>query len=360
MAKPRETDQERFVRMSQKEDELRLKGYRFIAGVDEAGRGPLAGPVFCAACILDPNQPVYGLNDSKKLSEKKREILAGEIREKALAYAITSVSAEKIDEINILEATRLGMTQALRTLSISPDVVLTDAVQLPKVKVPLYALVKGDATCNNIAAASILAKMARDHWMMELAKQFPSYGFEKHKGYGTALHYQRLQEFGPTKEHRLTFLKKLKLGGTSLSSEEKSSSIGLNSRTSTNESGWEAEQAVAAHLSGQGYRILQRRYAIPQFGEIDLIAERDHRIYFIEVKARQKSPLHTGDPLQALSTEERAEASLTRKKIGKIRRVGDYYIQSRDFNPEMVILLGALCELDSNGQVTAIHYVEMG
>lgn len=190
-----------------KRDEL---GIKLICGVDEAGRGPLAGPVFAAAVILPEDYEIEGLNDSKKLSEKKRDQLFDEIIEHAVAYSIQSVDHKTIDEINILEATMLAMRTAVEKLSTVPEAVYIDGNRVPKdMKIPTEFVIKGDATSASIAAASILAKVSRDRFMLEMDKQYPEYCFAKHKGYGTKLHYEKIREFGPSDIHRLTFLKKM-------------------------------------------------------------------------------------------------------------------------------------------------------
>ncbi len=177
----------------------------FICGVDEAGRGPLAGAVFAAAVILDPNRPIAGLADSKKLSEKKRDLLAGEIKEKALAWAIASSSAEEIDEINILQASLLAMKRAVESLSLQPDELLVDGLHCPKLTIPMRAIVQGDSKEACISAASILAKTARDADLYILDEQYPQYGFAKHKGYPTPLHMQMLALHGVLPIHRKTY-----------------------------------------------------------------------------------------------------------------------------------------------------------
>ena len=184
--------------------------YGCFAGVDEAGRGPLCGPVCVAACILDPENPVYGINDSKKLTEKKREALFDEICEKALAYRIVFVGPEVIDRENILNATMGGMQQAVEELDIVPNLVLVDGNRTPAgLQIPAQPVVKGDATSASIGAASVLAKVSRDRYVVEvLDPMYPEYQFAKHKGYGTKLHYQMLDQYGPSPVHRKTFLKK--------------------------------------------------------------------------------------------------------------------------------------------------------
>lgn len=176
-----------------------------IAGVDEVGRGPLVGAVVTAVVILDPNNPIEGLADSKKLSEKKREKLFDEIKEKALCWCIGRAEPEEIDQLNILHATMLAMQRAVEGLSIKPEFVLVDGNRCPKLDIPSQAVVKGDSLVQEISAASILAKVVRDREMVELDKAFPEYGFAKHKGYPTAYHLEKLAEFGATEFHRKSF-----------------------------------------------------------------------------------------------------------------------------------------------------------
>ena len=178
---------------------------KLIAGVDEVGRGPLVGAVVTAAVILDPQKPIMGLTDSKKLSEKKRLALAEEIKEKALCWALGRAEPEEIDSLNILHATMLAMQRAVEGLSITPDFVLVDGNRVPNLSMPAQAVVKGDALVQEISAASILAKVTRDLEMAELDKQFPEYGFAKHKGYPTALHFEKLSQYGATPFHRKSF-----------------------------------------------------------------------------------------------------------------------------------------------------------
>jgi len=182
-----------------------LSPYRFIAGLDEAGRGPLVGPVVAAAVILDPDNPIDGLRDSKKLSEKKREALAAEIRQRALAWSVVSVSAEDIDRINILQASLLAMQRAGESLSVQPDIALVDGNHCPSMSCRVEAIVKGDSKVAAISAASILAKVDRDRQMLQLHAQYPQYGFDKHKGYPTKVHMELLREHGPCPLHRKSF-----------------------------------------------------------------------------------------------------------------------------------------------------------
>ena len=184
-------------------------GYSPVCGVDEAGRGPLAGPVFAAAVILPPGLEEIGLNDSKKLSEKKRDALFDLICENAEAYCVASASEKEIDELNILNATFLAMKRAVDGLSLRPAMALVDGNREPGTGIPEITIVKGDAKCISIAAASILAKVSRDRYMLALDRQYPAYQFAKHKGYPTALHYEMIKAHGVSPVHRLSFLKTL-------------------------------------------------------------------------------------------------------------------------------------------------------
>lgn len=185
----------------------RSKGYTAVCGVDEAGRGPLAGPVFAAAVILPENCVIEGLNDSKKISEKKREALFDVIKEKAVSYCIASVDEKIIDEINILQATYLAMKKAVEGLDLPADYALIDGNRMPPIEIDGETVVKGDAKSPSIAAASILAKVSRDRFMLELDEKYPQYKFSQHKGYGTKLHYEMLTEHGVSDCHRMSFLK---------------------------------------------------------------------------------------------------------------------------------------------------------
>ena len=192
------------------ENEALDEGYQVICGIDEAGRGPLAGPV-CAACVvLKKGDVIEGVNDSKKLSEKKREALFDVIKEQALDYSIAFSSEKEIDEINILQATFLAMRRAFEGLTkVKPDIALIDGNAKPGLDVTERTVVKGDAKSANISAASILAKVTRDRYMLEMAEKYPQYQFEKHKGYGTKLHYEMIEKYGICEIHRKSFLKKI-------------------------------------------------------------------------------------------------------------------------------------------------------
>lgn len=183
-------------------------GFACVCGVDEAGRGPLAGPVCAAAVILPANLELSGLNDSKKLTDKKRRELYEMITEQATAYAITLVDEKTIDEFNILQATFLAMQQAVGELKMTPDLVLIDGNRAPELSVPTKTVIKGDSLSASIAAASILAKVTRDRLMEQMDETYPQYGFAVHKGYGTKRHYEALRTYGPCEIHRMSFLKK--------------------------------------------------------------------------------------------------------------------------------------------------------
>ncbi|MDK9779551.1 MULTISPECIES: ribonuclease HII [Vibrio] len=181
------------------------QGYQLVAGVDEVGRGPLVGDVVTAAVILDPNNPIEGLNDSKKLSEKKRLALLPEIKEKALAWAVGRCSPEEIDELNILQATMVAMQRAIAGLKVQPDLALIDGNRCPELPMDSQAVVKGDLRVAEISAASIIAKVVRDQEMEELDKQHPQFGFAKHKGYPTKAHFEAIEQHGVISEHRKSF-----------------------------------------------------------------------------------------------------------------------------------------------------------
>lgn len=192
------------------ERQKQSEGYRLVAGMDEAGRGPLAGPVFVAMCImpLDEDKIIAGVDDSKKLSPKARLELYGKIKKVATSYIVNMVDEKTIDEINILEATKLGMRMCLDDIDIKPDYVLVDFIPKLQLKVPFKTIIKGDSLSYSIACASILAKVERDMYMEELDKIYPEYSFAKHKGYGTRQHYEMLKKYGSSPVHRKTFLKK--------------------------------------------------------------------------------------------------------------------------------------------------------
>lgn len=193
------------VDMKKYEKELYEQGYKLICGCDEAGRGPLVGPVVAGAVILPVDYELAGLTDSKQLSEKKREYYFTKIKEEAISYGIGIVDAKKIDEINIYEASRLAMKEAISKLKIKPDYVLTDAMPMPGYELPVLSIIHGDALSLSIAAASVIAKVTRDNIMKEMALKYPEYEFEKHKGYPTKRHLELLELYGPTKDYRFTY-----------------------------------------------------------------------------------------------------------------------------------------------------------
>lgn len=188
------------------EQQMIAKGYKLIAGVDEVGRGPLAGPVCCACVIMPLDDIIDGVDDSKKLSEKKREMLYDKIKEKAICYSVEFVDEQEIDQINILEATKKCMAKAINNMTTMPDIVLVDAVKNLDTKVETYSIIHGDALSYNIASASILAKVTRDRLMVELSAKYPEYGFDKHKGYGTKMHIEAIKKYGILPIHRKSFL----------------------------------------------------------------------------------------------------------------------------------------------------------
>ena len=203
----KEEELQRLKAMQTFENDAIKSGYRFIAGIDEAGRGPLMGPVVASAVILPENCIIEGLDDSKKLSEEKREYLFDVIKEKALVIGVGMSSHEEIDQINILQATKISMKRAIEDMGQSPDYLLIDAVELTDISIEQMSLIKGDSRSLSIAAASVIAKVTRDRLVSEYAEKYPGYGFEKHKGYGTSAHYEAIKNLGISPVHRRSFLK---------------------------------------------------------------------------------------------------------------------------------------------------------
>ena len=191
------------------ENEIYDSGVSILCGVDEAGRGPLAGPVCAAACILPRGLVIDGLDDSKKLSDKKRRELFDVIKREAVSYGVAFATVEEIEEHNILRATFMAMNRAIAKLDAVPELAIIDGNRAVGIKMPARCIVKGDSKCADIAAASILAKVTRDEYMLAMAEKYPEYHFEKHKGYGTKLHYEALREYGPSPIHRMSFLKRV-------------------------------------------------------------------------------------------------------------------------------------------------------
>jgi len=205
----REEELQRLIEMQSFEREAMDSGYNLIAGLDEAGRGPLMGPVVASSVILPENCVIEGLNDSKKLSEQKREELFAIIQEKAISIGVGLASHDEIDDINILNATKLAMGRAIDDMDSNPDFLLIDAVKLTDIDIKQESLIKGDSRSLSIAAASVIAKVTRDRIVSELANEYPGYGFEQHKGYGTSAHYKAIEELGVTPIHRRSFLKNI-------------------------------------------------------------------------------------------------------------------------------------------------------
>ena len=204
----KEKEEARLQVLKKEENELRTKGFHTICGIDEAGRGPLAGPVVVASVILPKDSMIEGVNDSKKVSEKKREKVYDQILEEAISYGVGIIGQDEIDEINILNATKKGLTLSLQELTVKPDLIIVDALtHIDTMGIPYESIIKGDAKCYSIAAASIIAKVTRDRIMREWDKIFPEYGFEQHKGYGTAKHIAAIKEYGLCPIHRKSFTK---------------------------------------------------------------------------------------------------------------------------------------------------------
>ena len=205
----KENELERLTKLKQIENDLHKKGFKYICGIDEAGRGPLAGPVVVASVVMPENSMIEGINDSKKISEKKREELYDKIINEAISYGVGIVGQDEIDDINILNATKKGLTSSLQELTVKPDLILVDALEhINTLGIPYESIIKGDAKAYSISAASIIAKVTRDRIMREWAKVYPEYGFDGHKGYGTAKHIQAIKEHGICSIHRKTFTKK--------------------------------------------------------------------------------------------------------------------------------------------------------
>ena len=204
----KEKEEARLLHLKEIEKEFFDKGIKYIAGIDEAGRGPLAGPVVVASVILDKDSMIEGVNDSKKVSEAKREKLYDIITKEAISYGVGIVYQDEIDEINILQATKKALTMAIKDMKIKPNIILVDALSnIDTLGIPYKSIIKGDAKCYQIAAASIIAKVTRDRIMREWDKVYPEYGFLSHKGYGTTKHIEALKQYGPCPIHRKTFIK---------------------------------------------------------------------------------------------------------------------------------------------------------
>lgn len=207
----KEKELQRLTELKQIEENLHSQGIEYICGIDEAGRGPLAGPVVVAAAIMPKDSMIEGVNDSKKVSEKKREALYEKITEEAIAWGVGIIDQKEIDRINILNATKEGLTEAVKSLNVKPDRIIVDALNgIDTLGIPYTSIIKGDAKCYSIAAASIIAKVTRDRIMRQWDEIYPQYGFEKHKGYGTKAHIEAIKEYGLCPLHRLSFTKNIK------------------------------------------------------------------------------------------------------------------------------------------------------
>ena len=324
-------DIDRYEEMAKYESMLRGDGYRLIAGVDEAGRGPLAGPVVAAACILPEGETFYGLNDSKKLTERRREALYSEIRRRAVAWAVAMVSNHEIDRINILEATKEAMRQALRSLPVEPDIAVTDAVALKGLDYPVMVETRGDARINAVAAASVLAKVTRDRMMKNWDAVYPIYGFSSHKGYGTREHMNAIRSHGPSPIHRMSFLGKI-LKDFSKECFDR---------------GVHIEHRVADDLIARGHTILEHRYAVQQIGEIDFITSRKNTIYVIECKGRGPSSSSFGG----------VDGILSVGQIERIRSVAMQWLEEHDQTDAQVEMLFAAVDTGRSGEIINIRYL---
>ena len=330
------------LRLFEQEAVRRAGGHGPVCGIDEAGRGPLAGPVAAAAVILPEDLVLPYLNDSKKVTEKRREVLYDQIREQALAWAVIMVPPDRIDEINILQATYEAMRGAVRQLSVRPGVLVNDAVTIPGIDILQVPVIKGDARCISIAAASILAKVTRDRYMKKMDAQYPVYGFAGHKGYGTKAHCEAILEYGPSPIHRMSFLGKIlegspwqtqlsatgrgQTGTMSLHKKDGQAASGQSARTASDPglqtqdrrgTGRLGEEAAARYLAQHGVRILARNFH-DRDGEIDLIGEEAGTLVFFEVKTRTNP--QCGDPAEAVTPAK--QQSICRTALYYLHRTG--------------------------------------
>ncbi len=259
------------------EKHLWSQGKTIIAGIDEAGRGPLAGPVVAAAVVFGNDKVIEGIGDSKKLSPKKRELLYDEIMERAQAVGIGQVEPLEIDRINILNATYKAMRKAVGRLKLKVEHLLVDGRPIPDKIYPQTAIVGGDRLCYSIAAASIVAKVYRDRLMVEYDSVFPGYGFAKHKGYGTKMHREAIIKLKPCPIHRKTFAR------------VKEHLLDVKQTTNMRDLGRYGENAAAFYLYKSGYRIIERNFRLGAYGELDIIARKDEQLCFVEVKTQRHS-----------------------------------------------------------------------
>lgn len=300
-----------------------------LCGVDEAGRGPLAGDVYAAAVVLPRGVVIDGLNDSKKLTPQKRDLLYEQIREKAAGYSIATATVAEIEEYNILGATFLAMRRAVEGLPFVPRLALVDGNRNPGLHIHTRLVVKGDATSASVAAASILAKVARDRYMEQMDRDYPQYQFSRHKGYGTALHYEMLARYGPSPVHRLSFLQKS--GGRS----------GRAARA-----GVLGEETAAKLLEQSGYCIEARNYRSP-YGELDVVARNEQTLVFVEVKTRTEDA--------AIPARE----AVTAVKRKKLVQTASLYIQETgtSIQPRFDVIEVYLTDEDSP-KVKDVNWIE--
>lgn len=307
-------ERERLAQMRRYEEQYSELAY--IGGVDEAGRGPLAGPVVAACVVLPHDAEILYLNDSKKLSEKRREALYEEIKQKALGWGLGIVDAARIDELNILQATYEAMRQAVNScstmLGTQPDLLLNDAVQIPGLSIAQLPLVHGDALSLSIAAASILAKVTRDRMMCHYEQLYPGYGFAGHKGYGTKAHNEAILALGPCPIHRSSFLRKLYAAHP----EKETGKLSPQRRD-----GYAEESRACAFLESLGYVLLERNYRFRHL-ELDLIMRDKESICFVEVKSRAGAKFGSG-----------AEA-VDAAKQQRLRTAAAHYLSTQQLNPQ--------------------------
>ncbi len=320
------------------ENRLLQEGHRFVAGIDEVGRGPLAGPVMAAAVILDPTLPTdwyEDLNDSKALSTAQRERLAPLIVEAAVASGIGSASPAEIDTLGIVPATRAAMARAVACLSVRPDYLLIDAVPLAEPGIPFRAIIHGDALCRSIAAASIVAKVARDQHMLHEDVIYPGYGFAKHKGYGTPEHLERLAQMGPCPIHRRSFAPVSAL----VSPQPETAPPARRLR------GDAGEEAAANHLRYQGYQVVERNFRCP-WGEIDIVAQQGETLIFVEVKARRHDRMGT------------ALESVTKRKQQHLILAAQEYLQRHGLQEHQWRIDVVAVRLGPGGRAESVQHVE--
>ena len=312
------------------------RGYNLICGVDEAGRGPLAGPVFAAAVILPFGIVIPELDDSKKLSETKRELLFDKIVSVAIGFSIGSADHKEIDELNILQATFLAMNRAVDSLSTNPDFVLVDGNRDPVLKYRSQCITGGDGKSASIAAASILAKVSRDRFMLKMTEKFPQYVFEKHKGYGTRLHYEMLNEYGPSEIHRHSFLKKWK--ATELEKTHGKSSLISEARRR----GEWGEAIAKTFLINKDYCVADQGFR-SKFGEIDLVVKNQDHIVFVEVKLRKNSEF------------AHACEFVSKDKQRKIKTTASLWLNTHNNNLQPRFDVIEIYAIDDNAQPEIIH-----